>query len=513
MNPFIISRLPWLGRVFILLIFTALSIESHSAASKKLAFLDQSVEAPYPLTMGVIAGNFLSQPGKELLTISLDENKNRWLIIYIYDVILQKYTVTDKTAIPRSFHSFDIGQSKQVLAKKALQTIYFTSSSGLYEYQKGQFIQRAAIKSLYLEPEAVYLMRGDFVRDLNNDTFDDVVVTNFSQTVLLIGREDNRFFRQVLPVKPQMSLEQKTISYTPVTLFFADVNFDNRIDISRVGEGEIEVFLQLENGQFNEAAETISVNASISSLEWWTKRGESGEQLDQSNLESRMLDALRDLNGDGIADMVVKYSKASGVLDRANDYEIYLGTKVLGRLVFAKQPSSVIRADGVLTGLDFSDLDNDDMLEVLLVGFDIGLTQIIGALVSGSIDQDVYVFKMNGANNYGRKPNFRKEVGLNFSLSSGQTGTPVVKLGDVNGDGLKDLILSAGDNKLRIYYGKSDSKMFAKRSVSYKTHLPSDGDLVSVNDLNYDGKDDLLMSFSAADGEDSTKIFIVLLAR
>ena len=129
MNPFIISRLPWLGRVFILLIFTALSIESHSAASKKLAFLDQSVEAPYPLTMGVIAGNFLSQPGKELLTISLDENKNRWLIIYIYDVILQKYTVTDKTAIPRSFHSFDIGQSKQVLAKKALQTMYFTSSS------------------------------------------------------------------------------------------------------------------------------------------------------------------------------------------------------------------------------------------------------------------------------------------------------------------------------------------------------------------------------------------------
>ena len=83
----------------------------------------------------------------------------------------------------------------------------------------------------------------------------------------------------------------------------------------------------------------------------------------------------------------------------------------------------------------------------------------------------------------------------------------------MNGDGLKDLILSVSDNRLRIYYGKSDSKIFTKRSVSYKTHLPSDGDLVSVNDLNYDGKDDLLMSFSAADGEGRIKTFKVLLAR
>jgi hypothetical protein len=120
---------------------------------------------------------------------------------------------------------------------------------------------------------------------------------------------------------------------------------------------------------------------------------------------------------------------------------------------------------------------------------------------------------MNGASSYGRKPIFRKKVDLNFSLSSGQTGTPVVKLGDVNGDGLKDLILSVSDNRLRIYYGKSDSKIFTKRSVSYKTHLPSDGDLVSVNDLNYDGKDDLLMSFSAADEQGRIKTFKVLLAR
>ena len=158
MNPLTISRLPWLRAVFTVFFCATLSIEAHGAVSKNMSFIDQSVEVPYPLTMGVIAGNFLPHLGKELLTFSMDENKNRWLMIYSYDVIVQKYIVTDKTMIPRRFHSFDIGQSKQVLATKALQNIYFFSSSGLYEYQQGEFIQRAIIKSLYLETEAAYLI-------------------------------------------------------------------------------------------------------------------------------------------------------------------------------------------------------------------------------------------------------------------------------------------------------------------------------------------------------------------
>ena len=95
----------------------------------------------------------------------------------------------------------------------------------------------------------------------------------------------------------------------------------------------------------------------------------AAKQLDQSNLEYRMLEELRDLNADGITDMVVRYTKASGVLDRVNDYEIYLGKKQQEKLAFSATADSVIRADGTLTGLEFVDIDNDEKFEVLLAGF------------------------------------------------------------------------------------------------------------------------------------------------
>jgi hypothetical protein len=450
--------------------------------------------------------------GKELLTISVDDDKNRWLIIYAFDNQSNQYAIKEKVIIPKNFHSFDIGEAKETIAQGKLQQIYFISSNELFSYQAGQFTQLAKSNSIYLKDEADYLQRGDFIHDLNNDAFDDVIVTDFSETLFLIGTEKNKFVKQSLPIKPRVRITSKGANYTPVKLYFSDVNFDNKIDIAQVGDGEVFIYHQLEQGQFSSVPVKIKINEKISGYEWWTKQDDSGEQLDQSDLEYRMLEELRDLNADGITDMVVRYTKASGVLDRVNDYEIYLGKKEQEKLVFPTTANSVIRAEGTLTGLEFVDIDNDEKFEVLLAGFDIGLTQIIGALVAGSIDQDVYVFKMNKEGNYESKPNISKEVELNFSLSSGQSGSAVVKLADINGDGLKELILSSDDDELRIYLGQSGKKSFAKKSIKYNTQLPSDGDLVTVNDLNNDGKDDFLMKFSSLDGEDSKKKFKVLLA-
>jgi len=503
-------------RSFILITLTlfisVISLTSNAARNQKIKFNDMTIESPYRLTQGIIAADLLADEGKELLTISVDDDKNRWLIIYAFDVQSKKYEIKEQTIIPKHFHSFDIGEAKQTLAQGKLQQIYFISSNELYGYQTGKFRQLAKSNSIYLKDVADYLKRGDFIHDLNSDAFDDVIVTDFSETLFLIGSEQGQFVKQTLPIKPRVRITDKGASYTPVKLYFSDVNFDDKIDIAQVGDGEVFIYHQLEKGQFSSVPISIKINETISGYEWWTKQDDSGERPDQSNLEYRKLEELRDLNADGITDMVVRYTKSSGVLDRVNDYEIYLGKKQQNQLVFSSTADSVIRADGTLTGLEFVDIDNDEKFEVLLAGFDIGLSQIIGALVAGSIDQDVYVFKMDSEGDYESKPNVSKEVELNFSLSSGQSGSAVVKLADVNGDGLKELILSNDDDELRIYLGQSGDKSFARKSITYTTQLPADGDLVTVNDLNNDGKDDFLMKFSSLDGEGSKKKFKVLLA-
>jgi hypothetical protein len=283
-----------------------------------------------------------------------------------------------------------------------------------------------------------------------------------------------------------------------------------------VGDGEMLVYSQYGASYFTKEATSITINKAISGTEWWNKRDESGEQLDQSDLEYRKIEELRDVNADGMTDMVVRYTKTSGVLDRVNDYEIFLGNKNQGMLGYAQEADSVIHAEGTLTGLEFVDINNDDKLEVLLAGFDIGLSQIIGALVTGGIDQDVYVFKMNKEDKFPTRPAIKKGVELTFSLTSGQSGSAIVKLADLNGDGLKELVLSDDDNELKIYLGiktNKKKKSFKKRSVSYDTQLPKDGNLVMVEDLNGDGKDDLLMKFSRLDGEDKAKQFKVLFSQ
>jgi len=499
------------------------SLTTLASKSSAVEFSEVIINSPYKLTQEVIAADLLANPGKELLTFSIDEQSNRWLMIYQLDNETNQYVIAQKSVIPKKFYRYDLSEPK----KDKKQNLYFLSTDTLAIYQEAKFKPLTKVQSLYIQEQADFLSKGDFIQDLNNDNFDDVIIADFNKTHILIGQGMASFAKQTLPIKPEVRVLSSGASYTQAKLYFSDVNFDQKTDILLVGDGEMIVYPQHGSSQFSSEAKHIVINEAISGTDWWNKRDESGEQLDQSDLEYRKLEELRDVNADGITDMVVRYTKASGVLDRVNDYEIFLGQKNTtqgqeGTLTYAKQADSVIHAEGTLTGLEFVDIDNDDKLEVLLAGFDIGLSQIIGALVTGGIDQDVYVFKMSEQDKYLEKPAIKKGVELTFSLSSGQSGSAVVKLADLNGDGLKELVLSDDDDELKIYVGrKSDTKSkgsnkkrsFHKRSVSYSTQLPKDGNLVMVEDLNGDGKDDLLMKFSRLDGDEKSKEFKVLFSK
>ncbi len=506
----LLKKKPFFTLVTVLACFTSLT----TLASKSIAleFNEVIVNSPYKLTQEIIAADLLVSPGKELLTFSVDEEGNRWLMIYQLNDKTKQYAIAQKSLIPKQFYRFDLSEPKDGQGQK----IYFLSTDRLVTYQDKKFKSLAKIESLYVQEQVDFLSKGDFIQDLNNDNFDDVIIADFNKTHILIGQGMNSFARQTLPIKPEVRVFSSGASYIQTKLYFSDVNFDEKTDILLVGDGEMIIYPQYDNSQFSSKAIHVAINEAISGTEWWNKRDESGEQLDQSDLEYRKLEELRDVNADGITDMVVRYTKASGVLDRVNDYEIFLGQNRNGALAYEKNANSVIHAEGTLTGLEFIDIDNDDKLEVLLAGFDIGLSQIIGALVSGGIDQDVYVFKMSDQDKFLEKPAIKKDVELTFSLTLGQTGSAVVKLADLNGDGLKELVLSDDDDELKIYLGKTTGKRkkpFSKRSVSYSTQLPKDGNLVMVEDLNGDGKDDFLMKFSRLDGEDKGKEFKVLFSK
>ncbi|PCI61873.1 MAG: hypothetical protein COB35_05430 [Gammaproteobacteria bacterium] len=416
--------------------------------------------------------------------------------------------------IPDSFYSFDLTDYKD----GQLQQIYFLGEQQLFVYQANNgFTQVATTPSIFMKGQSQLIKRGDFIVDLNNDHYADAIITDFTQTHLFFGQADGSMRSQSLPIKPKVNLFQNGASYSRQKVYLSDMNFDNKTDIVIVGEGELIVYLQKNDNDFSTTAVNIKLAADISGMPWYDKKDQSGNTLDQSDLVYRQLTEIRDINNDNIADLIVRFTQSSGVLDKVNDYEIYLGKQEQKNTVFASSPSNVVHTEGTLTGLEFVDIDSDKKLEVLLSGFDIGLSEIIGALLSSSIDQNVYIFKMDQNSAFPKKPQTHKTVELSFSLSSGQTGSSIVKLVDVNGDGLLDLVLSEENKVLKIYFAKAQNeqttkRLFSKRAVKYKTLLPQEGANVLFDDINQDGKVDMVIRYNRLDKKSLAKRIKILLS-
>ncbi|MCL1139438.1 FG-GAP repeat domain-containing protein [Shewanella pneumatophori] len=504
-------RLAYKGLIGVAVSFAALPLLANANNAAKLTFSESKINAPFELTHPIIAADLLPQSGKELVAFGIDNMSQRRMAIY--QLVNGQYKLLHQYELPLALHSFDITES----TTGGLQQLYFLSQDELLLMSPEQNRSNlnlevvAEINSLSFKDRPDFISRGEFIKDLNADNQDDILIHDFNQVHLFLADEQG-FNRQTLPIKPQSRLFEDGATYTQSTLYVSDFNLDGLADIIKIGEGELEVYKQTDLNRFDPIAQYVSVSQPISGIDWWNKRDAYGEQLDQSELVYRKVEELKDLNDDGVSDMVIRYTKSTGVFDRVNDYEIYLGEAKNDKISFPKKPNSVVRAEGTLTGLEFVDIDSDNKDEVLVAGFDIGVSQVVGALLSGSIDQDVHLFKMDENGHFNDESNVTKEVELNFSLSSGQSGSPVVKLADLNGDGLKDLLLSEDESTLKIYLGKPGKDLFSRNAQEHELALPVEGGMLMVDDLNDDGREDLLIKYGRQDDKSLANQFRVFFA-
>ena len=498
----------------LVLSFLLLLINSYSFAAKPndTRFKEVELTAPFKLTHPIMTVDLLEQKGKEIITFSIDEEGNRWLIVYSF-TNNQTIAEINRLKLAKTFYSFDITEYKA----GELQTVYFLSNDAIFQFaepeSKGKkFTPVTKVQSIAVGSQDQHLSKGSFLVDINNDNEDDFFIPDFNHTHLILKK--NQTINQVtLPIKPRAVFSSKSTEYLTTPLFFNDMNLDGLLDVIYVEKGQLVYFIQTTKGVFEVTPKYLTINEKIHGIDWWDQVDDNGNQYDQSNLSYKKVEQIKDLNNDNIADMVIRYTQSEGVLDKTNDYEVYLGRNKNGLLFFDDIPTSSIKADGTLTDIQFIDINNDNKSEVLVSGFDIGVSQIIGALLSGSIDQDVHLFYMDEKDTFNKKLKVSKEVELSFSLSSGTSGSPIVKLADVNGDKWQDLILSDDNDTLLLYFGGNHKSLFTKKSEKYKTLLPVEGSMVIHDDINGDGKDDLLIKYGREDNKKLTKIIKILIAQ
>ncbi|MGB0495906.1 MAG: VCBS repeat-containing protein, partial [Kangiellaceae bacterium] len=389
----------------------------------------------------------------------------------------------------------------------------------LLDLRSLEFEKITDINSIYLQDKPQFVAKKTLVKDLNGDGLDDIILPDFKEVHLLLQQKDslNKFTLSTLPVNAVVDMNTSQISFSEQKYFIQDINFDGLNDFLFVKDGKLNFFNQKELGQFSEVAQILELPFDFSGLPWWLKRGADGETADQSNLKHSMLEGIQDINGDGILDIMVKKTESSGVLDREISYDFFYGYDKAGTLSFNKEPDTHISAEGTLSNLKLIDMNQDNKMEILVSSFDIGVSQIIGALLSGSIDQDVFIFSLDNKDKYGEEPIFEEEVSLSFSLSSGQSGQPVIMTVDSDGNKQKDIILSVGEKRLNVFHGleknEESDEMFNSRFKRHRTKLPADGNMIVASDLNQDGKDELIIRYGKQDDAELKNKIVILTAK
>ncbi|TQV88373.1 FG-GAP repeat domain-containing protein [Aliikangiella coralliicola] len=490
------------------LLIALLIVGTSFSVSAKIKFNQAQLETDFKITHPVEVVNLLGLEHKQLIIFGENEDKTRLLAIYRFDKASQQYIFDSETEIPENFLAYDFLETQQK------HKLIFQTNQALVEYSptNQSFKTFSEINSIYLRPKAQFLANKDFINDINGDDREDITIVDFKSIHLFMQNEQGGFTQQSVPVTPKIQHNRESATYNETPLFFADLNHDAKKDLITVKDAGLKVFPQNGNGTFKPQAHNLQLPIDISALDWWEIRESDGESLDQNELSHRTIDRIEDINNDQIPDLLVKFSQSEGVLDRQNDYEIYLGKIVEGAISYPDKPDDVISADGTIAGLKIIDIDGDKRSEIMVASFDIGVSQIIGALLSGSIDQDIYFFKMDENDRFGEEPNVDKEVELNFSLSSGKSGEPVVKVADFNGDGVKDLMFSDGEKTLKTYQGNDSQKLFARKSTKHKVLIPKDGELVETTDINNDGKEDIIIRYGRQDDEKLSNKIILLIA-
>ncbi|MBV1910925.1 MAG: VCBS repeat-containing protein [Kangiellaceae bacterium] len=497
-------------KLIILLLLLQISLDVAAKRTKKQYFNQVELNVEFDITHPILTGNFLADEQKEILILGLNEAELKVASVYSFDISSNSYQMRQQVQLPAMTIAFDIITNHQGIEQLLLMEA--TELSTL-DFSTGIVKPLSTISSIFLNHQPQFIARKKLVGDFNGDKLDDIAISDFSNRTVMLQQADGEFVFNNLPIKANVDMSTDNISFSEPSVFNIDVNFDQRPDVVLIEDSKMVVFEQGENLQFSSIANTISLPAGISAKPWWFMRGADGESVDQSNLEHRMVEVLEDINGDLIVDLMVRQTQSSGVLDRQNTYEIHFGKNVNGVLTFDEKADTTISAEGTLSGLQVIDVNNDGRKEVLVSSFDIGVSQIIGALMSGSIDQDVFLFSLDASDKFNSEPLFSEEVDLNFSLSSGSTGEPVILSADFNGDGFKEIMLSANDERLAIYTGTNDEDMFESRSKRHKLVLPQNGSMLSTSDLNNDNKEEVIVRYGKQDEEELRRKVVILSAK
>jgi hypothetical protein len=384
-----------------------------------------------------------------------------------------------------------------------LETIYFLTADGVvrWDVERDVLVPVATAGSLHRRRPAGELPAVDFLRDIDADDDLDLLVPDFDVWHVAYFADGRFDSPRALPIPADLDRQNERLFYAPVELYVRDFTLDGTTDLAYVQEGVLRVHPS-RGGELSPEAMEIPLPVELTPR---PGRGELSE-VDQRDQSWIYLLEVDDFDADGLPDLLMQNVRSSGVFDKQHSLALHPGRREGDRLAFAREPGTRIDSTVVVGEPVVEDIDRDGKLDLAIGSVDFGLGALLSALVTGTIDVDIAVHRMGEDGRFEAQSGASEEISIDVDLSSGRTTIPVAELADVDGDGRKDLLIGEGADAIRVHHGVQGARPFATDASRQAATLPGNGGLVMTEDLNDDGRQDLVMRYGKLDapGRDET---------
>ena len=465
----------------------------------------------------VVTGFLLGGAIADLAVVNIGENDDRRLHIYAFGdstwVLLFDTTLRPEVLF---VDVANIGGRDRLIAYEPGRLNWFDPESAT---------ERAlvAVTANFDPPRSGEIPHVDVTRDVNGDERDDLVVPDVDGFWVFIQMSDGAFAD---PVQIGTSTDMSRIygadgyRYNPwgqSRVHEMDYNRDGLSDLVFWNEDHFEVHHQDEHGLFAPAAKTFTTDVAFDS--------DNLSSLATGDMTGKVLYSLSDLNGDGVADLVVFLLEGRSISSKRSAFDVHFGTPTAdGGTVFAPEVGATFQSGGsIQLGMDRHDFDRDGQVDLMLTTIELdflegSLWKSIKGFMGDDIRLDLEFYQMEGGR-YPDTPDAIRRIALDGVPSHREPGSvsldivlrgatherrktqkswprafnSTLLIGDVTGDGLSDLLIGQHPRHLGVFVGMPGPDLFSQRPQDVAVAVPNDEEYTWLVDLNKDGKQDVLM--------------------
>lgn len=433
-------------------------------------------------------GDSLLIPSAKVLLQSGHSSDSRWL---------SSVNLTTNSAkqvpIPTQAQFFHKAQIKNQTKEQLV--VLGTEGISAFNAADGSWQRLFNTESLYRTVDGKRLMKLDFVYDFNKDGLSDFIVPDFKAHHVYMQQQNGSFSQFSLAVEAKSRLFDENPDYTSRKARFLDWNADGRTDIAFAIDDSLLLYLQTETG-FSTQAQSIELGLGLTPDALAELRGGDGRSF--KGLSINRLYDVKDLNNDEIADLIVRQEQFADAVEQSYSYRIHYGKTGQGKLLFKTEPDALINTKGIQSEPVFTDLNNDKKLDFFTPAAEFGIGTLVRALLAGTANMELQFFPQLPSGQFPDKPVYRQDATAQVSIGNAQVNLPVLKA--LASEQAPAVLLIGDEDHLKVYQSAKE-KLFSSKSIRLKQAIPLNGMLASTEDLDQNGKMDLILPFTHLDPE------------